>query len=233
MASISQEAHSHFEAKKEEMRQVHNNRLVNLNLVQHQAAPPPLPRSVEHYSIANESDGYQTADEGEEPQQKGPSMASRVASGIKNHAWPFTRDILAPATGDLAVHLGTGAAWLIGKSFWSLADIIWALNAKPGDAPPETGDTPPAIEGGGGYGFLGNGSSSSSSGVNEEEDELSKKSKGYLVEEIYKQPGWARMFGREDARGYTSGETAEFRKKLGKMSSKELAETLTALKSRG
>ena len=41
------------------------------------------------------------------------------------------------------------------------------------------------------------------------------------------------MFGREDSRGYTTDETTEFRKKLSKMSPKDLAEVLTKLKSSG
>ena len=74
---------------------------------------------------------------------------------------------------------------------------------------------------------------SSGEGYGESFEDLSKRGKGYLVEEIYKQPGWARMFGREDSRGYTTDETTEFRKKLSKMSPKDLAEVLTKLKSSG
>ena len=172
----------------------------------------------------------------------GPSTAAQIAGGVKhiakNYAWPFTRDILAPATADLGVELTKGAAWLIGKSFWSLADIIWAMNADNTAEDPPAEPTPalgwlPSFRGpSSSVGAIGS-SSSSSSGHDADVEELSKRNKGYLVEEIYKQPGWAKMFGREDERGYSTGETAEFRKRLSKMSSHDLAEVLTRLRSSG
>ncbi len=147
----------------------------------------------------------------------------------KNYAYPFTRDILLPATGELALNLTQGAMWLMGKSFWSLADIIMAMNGGDGNTTPQ-GKTPrSAIGWGSGSGAIGWGSSSSNNNKEEELDELSKKGKGYLIEQIYKKPGWARMFGREDANGYTNDETEIFRKRLGRMKPKELAEILLRL----
>lgn len=195
--------------------------------------PPPPPLSpVQHFSIADpeEEEGYQSAEEG-------PSRTSKMIEGakhvVKNHAWPFTRDILAPAAGDVAVAAAKGtasaAAWLVGKSFWSLADIIWALDRAHGsDSPEEEGERYPPVGWGGssssgGPSPIGNGS------TDDDIDELAKRGKGYLVEEIYKRPGWAHMFGREDANGYTTDDVTMFRKKLGKMSPRDLAKVLVSL----
>ena len=139
----------------------------------------------------------------------------------KHYAYPFTRDILLPAAGDLALNLTTGAMWLMGKSFWSLADVITAIKDG-GDSDSTPQEQNPRLA-------LGWGSSSSTKTKETELEDLSKKSKGYLIEQIYKKPGWARMFGREDANGYTNDETDIFRKRLGRMTSKELAEILLQL----
>ena len=234
-----------LEQKREAMRPIHRDRLEKQGLQQIALYPPtpprpPPPTPVEQYSIAEppEEENYQSADEEEQPQ--GPSRTARALEGtknlVKNHAWPFTRDILAPATAEATYHVTKGAAWLLGKSIWTLADILWALNAgKEGGSQPTPDDLGrPAL----GWGFRGGASSSSAplpsgEGYDESYEDLSKRGKGYLVEEIYKQPGWARMFGREDSRGYTTDQTTEFRKKLGKMSPKDLADVLTKLKSSG
>ena len=225
--SISQEAHDEMTARREPMRQVHvkylerNNYFPMTRPAQQPPSPPPS-SPVEHFSIADPEDGYQSAEEG-------PSRTSRMIEGAKhvtkNYAWPFTRDILAPAAGDIAVELTKGAAWLVGKSFWSLADIIWALNGDGGSDPPdEAGEGYPSI-GWTGSSSLGNGSYDST----DEVDELAKKGKGYLVEEIYKRPGWAHLFGREDSKGYTTDDVTLFRKRLGQMSQRDLAKVLVSL----
>ena len=121
-------------------------------------------------------------------------MIEGVKRVTKNYAWPFTRDILAPAAGDVAVEMAKGtasaAAWLVGKSFWSLADIIWALNKESGgDLQDE--ESGGSSSSGGGPARIGNGSSSADDDV----DELAERGKGYLTERIYQQLGWARMFG--------------------------------------
>ena len=245
--SISKEAHDAMTARREGMRQVHVDYLERNNYFPVAAPqrtlppspppllPPPPPPPVERFSIADPEDGYQSAEEG-------PSRTSRMIEGAKhitkNYAWPFTRDILAPAAGEVAVEVTKGAAWLIGKSIWSLADIIWALNGGGGSEPPdEEGERYPPI-GSGGSSSSGGGSSNrgqpagignGSSSTDEDVDELAKKGKGFLVEEIYKKPGWANLFGREDANGYTNDDVTMFRKKLGKMSPRDLAKVLVSL----
>jgi len=235
LKSISQEAHEVMQTKREGMKEVHTSYLERNNYIPYSVGikriEPPKP-APQQFVIADPDDGYKSAEEG-------PSKAQRMIDGAKhvtkNYAWPITRDILAPAAADVAVNVGKGAAWLIGKSFWSLADIIWALNGSTG-SPPEDGGgdgSYPSIGwGGSSSSSLGNGASSSD---DPEVDELSQKGKGYLVEEIYKQPGWANFFGREDSRGYTTDETTMFRKQLGKMSQRDLAKVLINLKhkSRG
>ena len=239
--SISKQAHDKMAARREDMQQVHVDYLER-NYYFPVAAPqrtlppsPPPPPPVERFSIADPEDGYQSAEEG-------PSRTSRMIEGAKhitkNYAWPFTRDILAPAAGEVAVEVTKGAAWLIGKSIWSLADIIWALNAGGRNEPPdEEGERYPPI-GSGGSSSSGGGSSNrgqpagignGSSSTDEDVDELAKKGKGFLVEEIYKKPGWANLFGREDAKGYTNDDVTMFRKKLGKMSPRDLAKVLVSL----
>ena len=154
-----------------------------------------------------------------------PELFKQAIQGVgyaaKHYAYPFTRDILLPAAGDLALNLTAGAMHLMGKSFWSLADVITAMKDG-GDSDSTPQEQNPRLA-------LGWGSSSSAKTKETELDDLSKKSKGYLIEQIYKKPGWARMFGREDANGYTNDETDLFRKRLGRMTSKELAEILLRL----
>jgi len=63
----------------------------------------------------------------------------------------------------------------------------------------------------------------------DEVERLSRKGKGFLVEELYKTKGWREVFEQEDARGYANDESALFRKKLGQMSKRDLAEVLVKL----
>ena len=60
-------------------------------------------------------------------------------------------------------------------------------------------------------------------------NEFAGRGKGWLIEQIYSKPGWMEMFGVVDERGYRNGQTTEFRKKLGGMSTHELAKILMAL----
>ena len=142
--SISKEAHDEMTARRESMRPVHDKYLERNNYfsinMQKSLPPPPAPPSspVKHFSIADPEDGYHSAEEG-------PSRTKRMLEGAKHiakeYAWPVTRDILVPAAGEVALEVTKGAAsaaaWLIGKSFWSLADIIGALNRN---FPPEVGE---------------------------------------------------------------------------------------------
>jgi hypothetical protein len=241
--SISKEAHDAMTVRRDSMREVHDKYLERNNYfsvkAQHKAFPPaPPPSPVEHYSIADPEE-TRDPEEGYHSAEEGPSRTKRMLEGakqvVKNHAWPFTRDILLPAAAEVTVGATKGTAsaavWLASKSFWTLADVLWGLN---------TGTDIPSDEGEGNL-PLGWGDSSGSgdklrignsrSRVVESEDELAKKGKGYLVEEIYKEPGWAHLFGREDSNGYTNDDVTMFRKKLGKMSQRDLAKILVQLQS--
>ena len=215
-------------ARREGMRPVHVDYLERNNYFPMVSTPRPPPQQQPVQFRIEEDDGYYSAEEGQ-----GPSTTSKIVQGAKhiakNYAWPFTRDILGPAAGELAITTATAGACLIGKTFWSLADIIWALNGGEGEPPDDNGGYAP-------IGYGGSSSSSSSSGrirngeTEEDFDDLSKKGKGYLVEEIYKNKGWAHMFGREDANGYTNDDISMFRKRLTKMNQKDLAKVLIKLK---
>ena len=244
---LSEEANANLMKKREDMRTFHTERLQKQGLQQHvltprrQPADQPPWESPEEFYDAEEGEPKQEGVFKEEalvPTKSGPSTTEKLVKGakhvisegtkhfVKEYAWPATRDILLPAAADAAVGAAVGATkgayWLLDKSVWTLIDVLWALGGS--NAPPPEEDEPPHAA----LGWSGGSSSSSSGGGlgasgpaqegEEEADELAKKGKGYLVEEIYKQPGWARMFGREDSRGYTTDETHEFRKKLGKMS---------------
>ena len=143
MSSLSEEAHANLIHKRGDMHKIHMDRLQKQGLQQHvytapqyniADADPPEPQEPDQ--LATQTEEHQSAGEEEE----GPSRTAQFVQGAKhvakNYAWPFTRDILAPATGDLAVNLTKGAAWLVGKSVWGLADVIWALNGGDGNAPP-------------------------------------------------------------------------------------------------
>ena len=69
---------------------------------------------------------------------------------------------------------------------------------------------------------------------NDVEEWLEKvKSKGALVEEIYKRPGWAAAMGVQNSKGYSSDNQSEIlRNKLKKMDRMELARILIHLDSR-
>lgn len=218
------------------MREVHDKYLEKNNYFSVKPQPKALPQApptspVEHYSIVDLEDGYHSAEEG-------PSRTKQVLEGakqvVKNHAWPFTRDILLPAAGEVAVEATKGtvsaAAWLASKSFWTLADVLWGLNTSTDSLSEEgEGNLPLGWGGSSGSGDnprIGN----RSSRVVEDVDELAKRGKGYLVEEIYKEPGWAHLFGREDSNGYTTDDVTMFRKKLSKMSQRDLAKILVQLK---
>lgn len=240
-ASLTQEMRANLAEKRDGMHQIHMERLRHMNLAAPAPASPPLApqtpptRGPTHYYIYQRSDRpeqqeeFHDAEEGPEP--PGPSNAQRLAKGLKHvakeYVWPITRHVVAPAMGKLGVHGLTGAAWLIGKSFWTLWDVLEALGPF-GDSSPDydPGPAGPALGGPESYGALGNG------GHAEEVERLAKKTKGGLMEEIYQQPGWARLFGRTDSRGYTNDDKNEWRQKMRDMSNHDLAEILVKLKSR-
>ena len=161
-------------------------------------------------------EGYQSA---EEPSESLTRKALRGAANIAaNHVYPAVRDIVAPAVGDMAASSLKGAAWLLGKSVWTAADVLFALNGETQE-PQETPDALEAEPGVTAAAALSNGSS----------EDYSQKPKGFLVEEIYKRPRWAEFMGRTDSKGYHKADTGEFRKKLLKLSNKEPAEVLKHL----
>ena len=102
---------------------------------------------------------------------------------------------------------------------WSAAELFWVLNGGEGEYPEGVGDR----------------SSSSTHALTypdedqEEIDRLSKKGKGFLVEELYRKPGWRKVFNQEDANGYSNDESSLFRKKLLQMSQRDLSEELVKL----
>ncbi len=154
---------------------------------------------------------------GPEPSEPGPSRLGRF---VRNHAWPFTRDILAPATADMAGALTSAGLYLANKAAWNLADVLFAIGGAEGRDEGEAYDQAHS------YPMLGDGEDPAQE---QRINELASRGKGWLIEQIYSKPGWMEMFGVSDERGYRSNQTAEFRKKLGGMSSHELAKVLMAL----
>ena len=231
-ASISHEMHANLSQKKKDWHQMHMDRLQQQSLAPPPDQPPPPPP--QHFKIQDPEEEGEDYQDAMSEADEGPSKMHRLAKGIKHvakdYAWPITRDIVAPAMGDMAVSGLTGAAWLTGKTFWTVWDVLRALGGTQSDG----SSGAPALGDGSSHEALGyGGSSSSSSGGSHEEEvkKLSKKSKTALMEEIYTKPGWAHLFGRTDSRGYTKDDKGEWRKKMKDMSQEDLAKILVELES--
>jgi len=230
LASISAEAHTALVKKRVENQPMHMERLQYHNLaprasVTHVgAAEQPMGETQSDSGFVSAGDAQGEQEEEEPPQSSGiRRMASGIGHVVRNYVYPATRDIIAPAMADAAVHGAKGLIWLTGKSAWTAAQLFWVLSGGEGSFP--VGDEPPS------------GSSSSSQhsltwnseADADEVERLSKKGKGFLVEELYRTKGWRKVFEQEDARGYANDESALFRKKLGQMSKRDLAEVLVKL----
>ena len=204
LASTTDEAHAALSRKRAASQPMHLETLQYHRLMPRLPAPEPealTPQAPEQHAMESQSDeGYvSAADEEEAP---GPSRLRRVASGIghvvRNHLYPATRDILLPAMGDAAYEGIKGLTWLTGAAVWSAAELFWVLNGGEGEYPEGVGDR----------------SSSSTHALTypdedqEEIDRLSKKGKGFLVEELYRKPGWRRVFNQEDSNGYSNDQSA-------------------------
>ena len=231
MASISQEMHSNLTQKKLDWRQIHMDHLKQMGLSPAIAdAPRSAPRGPMRYQMDDNSETEEYQDAMETPEMEAPSKMQRMARGAsrvaKDYVWPVTRDIVAPAMGDMAMGGLSGAAWLTGKAFWTVFDVLQALGVE---TPPDEDGGTPSIGYDDPHGALGNGASSSSNPREEEVERLSKKSKTALMEEIYKKPGWASLFGRTDSKGYTKDDKGTWRQKMRDMSQRDLAEVLVQL----
>jgi len=232
LASISAEAHAALLKKRAMDQPMHMDRLQYHGLAP-KAAPMPIeppvaepeqPMGMPEQPTETPSDpAYMSI--GDEEGASQPSGIRRMASGIgnivSNYMYPATRDIIAPAMADAAVHGAKGLIWLTAKSAWTAAQLFWVLSGGEGAFPESVGD-------------------SSSSGQQaltydpdaadaDEVERLSKKGKGFLVEELYRTEGWRKVFQQEDAKGYANDESVLFRKQLGKMSKRDLAEVLVKL----
>ena len=212
------------------MKPLHEERLQKMGLTPMQV----IEHRPQFYSIADQPPTeeepleYQEAveDMEEGPTQTQPEQPSRMQQAgrfVRNHAWPFTRDILAPATMDLAGtvagSLTNAGIYLTKKAAWNLADVLFAIGGAEGGEEEEA----PSYNS---YAMLGDGEDPAEE---QKINELAAKGKGWLIEQIYTKPGWMQMFGVADERGYRGSQTAEFRKKLGGMSNHELAKVLMAL----
>ena len=224
MSAISHDIQKALHQKKEAMRPLHEEKLQKMGLT-----PMQQPQT-QFYSIADQPPMEELPSEDVSPEemsvyeppqstQPGPSRLQQAGQFVRNHAWPFTRDILGPAALDLAGQLTKAGIYLAGKTAWNLADVMFALGGAEGGEYEEA----PAEQS---YPMLTDGEDPAQE---QKINELAARGKGWLIEQIYSKPGWMEMFGVSDARGYRSTETAEFRKKLGGMSTHELAKILMAL----
>ena len=221
MSAISHDFQKAVHQKKEAMRPLHEEKLQKLGLTpMHRPQPqfysiadqPPL-------EVATQDDAPQEEVATTEVSEPGPSRLQQAGSFVRNHAWPFTRDILGPATADLASHLTKAGLYLAGKTAWNLADVMFAIGGAEGE---ESEEVPPTRS----YPMLGDGEDPAQE---QRINELAGRGKGWLIEQIYSKPGWLQMFGLADEKGYRGNQTAEFRKKLGGMATHELAKILVAL----
>jgi len=235
LASISAEAHAALVRKRVDNQPMHMERLHYHGLAPrtpaaHEGATEPM-GAAEH-PIETQSDaGFVSAGDAEGEQEgetSQPSGIRRMASGIghvvRNYVYPATRDIIAPAMADAAVHGAKGLIWLTAKSAWTAAQLFWVLNGGEGEFPESVGDEPSSSSSSARQALTWNSEADA-----DEVERLSKKGKGFLVEELYKTNGWRRVFEQEDAKGYANDESALFRKKLGQMSKRDLAEVLVKL----
>ena len=223
MSAISHDMQNALHQKKEQMKPMHQERLQKKGMAPMQAIEPPT----QFYSIADQPPIEEVPQEEEMSSvpetvaEPGPSRLQQAGRFVRNHAWPFTRDILAPATADLAGHLTSAGLYLTSKAAWNLADVLFAIGGAEGREEGE--ETSQASNS---YAMIGDGEDPEQE---RRTNELASRGKGWLIEQIYSKPGWMGMFGISDERGYRSNQTAEFRKKLGGMSTHELAKVLIAL----
>jgi hypothetical protein len=229
MSSLSQDIHQVLHQKREAMKPLHQERLQQRGLAPMQAIAP----RTQFYSIADqppveEAPALEEAPmedaleepAGPGPSEPGPSRLQQAGRFVRNYAWPITRDILAPAAGDMAGALTSAGLYLTKKAAWNLADVLFAIGGAEG------GDEGEAYDQAHSHPMLGDGEDPAQE---QRINELASRGKGWLIEQIYSKPGWMQMFGVVDERGYRSNQTSEFRKKLGGMSSHELAKVLMAL----
>jgi hypothetical protein len=135
----------------------------------------------------------------------GPSRLQQAGQFVRNHAWPLTRDILGPATADLAGQLTNAGLFLTKKAAWNLADVLFAIGGAEGG---DEGEEPTEATN---YAMIGDGEDPAQE---QRINELAGKGKGWLIERSYSKPGWMEIFGISDERGYRSNRTAEFRQNL-------------------
>ena len=224
MSSLSHDMQKTLHQRKEQMKPLHQERLQKMGLDPIQTVEPPT----QFFSIADHPPMEEPPTEIEAMEEAspaptmgpGPSRLQQAGQFVRNHAWPFTRDILGPATADLAGQLTNAGLFLTKKAAWNLADVLFAIG---GAEVSEEGEEPTEATN---YAMIGDGEDPAQE---QRINELAGKGKGWLIERIYSKPGWMEMFGISDERGYRSNQTAEFRKKLGGMSTHELAKILMAL----
>ena len=228
MSSLSHDIQKALHQRKDAMKPLHQERLQKMGLAPTQAIEP----RTQFYSIADQPPTDEPQDEAmedalEEPPapagpgpSAGPSRLEQAGRFVRNYAWPITRDILGPATADMAGALTGAGLYLTKKAAWNLADVLFAIGgAEAGEEGEEDAQAHS-------YPMLADGADPAQE---QKVNELAGRGKGWLIEQIYSKPGWMEMFGVVDGRGYRNGQTAEFRKKLGGMSTHELAKVLMAL----
>ena len=210
--------------RKEVMKPLHQERLQKMGL-----APMAIEPRTQFYSIADQPPleepqeateaALETPAAGPAP-SAGPSRLEQAGRFVRNYAWPITRDILGPATADMAGALTGAGIYLTKKAAWNLADVLFAIGGA------EAGEEGEEAAQAHSYPMLADGADPAQE---QRVNELAGRGKGWLIEQIYSKPGWMEMFGVVDERGYRNGQTAEFRRKLIGMSTHELAKVLMAL----
>ena len=206
------------------MKPLHQERLQKMGL-----APMAIEPRTQFYSIADQPPleepqeameaSLETPAAGPAP-SAGPSRLEQAGRFVRNYAWPITRDILGPATADMAGALTGAGLYLTKKAAWNLADVLFAIGGA------EAGEEGEEAAQAHSYPMLVDGADPAQE---QRVNELAGRGKGWLIEQIYSKPGWMEMFGVVDERGYRNGQTAEFRRKLIGMSTHELAKVLMAL----
>ena len=174
-------------------------------------APMAIEPRTQFYSIADPLEEREEAMEDALEEQApagpapsaGPSRLEQAGHFVRNFAWPITRDILGPATADMAGALTGAGIYLTKKAAWNLADVLFAIGGGEGEGEEDAQAHS--------YPMLADGADPAQE---QKVNELAGRGKGWLIEQIYSKPGWMEMFGVVDGRGYRNGQTAEFRKKL-------------------
>ena len=225
MSSLSHDIQKALHQRKEVMKPLHQERLQTMGL-----APMAIEPRTQFYSIADQPPMEEPREEAMEDALEpsapagpapsaGPSRLEQAGRFVRNYAWPITRDILGPATADMAGALTGAGIYLTKKAAWNLADVLFAIGGAEGEEGEEAAQAHS-------YPMLADGTDPAQE---QRVNELAGRGKGWLIEQIYSKPGWMEMFGVVDERGYRNGQTAEFRRKLIGMSTHELAKILMAL----